>query len=97
MKEMFDPCVNRTLELIDGQVASILKDGRSKPKVCNKDLPLSRRLRLTAHADGPCGRRIWEKRVSLSQNLRVLPGAGNWHSQASVSVRGSVNPLCMTN
>lgn len=33
MKELFDPCVNRTLELIDGQVASLIKSGRSKPKV----------------------------------------------------------------
>lgn len=38
MKEMFDPCVNRTLELIDGQVASILKNGQSKPKVRNKNM-----------------------------------------------------------
>jgi len=33
MKLVFDPCVNRTLELIDGQVASILKSGQKKPKV----------------------------------------------------------------
>jgi len=33
MIEIFDPCVNRTLELIDGQVASVLKSGKPKPKV----------------------------------------------------------------
>lgn len=30
---VMDPCVNRTLELVDGQVASLMKNGRSKPKV----------------------------------------------------------------
>jgi hypothetical protein len=34
MKQFFDPCVNRTLELIDGQIASILRSGKPKPKVC---------------------------------------------------------------
>jgi hypothetical protein len=33
MKKLFDPCVNRTLELIDGQVASVLKKGLDKPKM----------------------------------------------------------------
>ena len=32
MKELFGPCVNRTLELIDGQVASVMKAGHGKPK-----------------------------------------------------------------
>lgn len=30
---MFDPCVSRTLELVDGQVAAITKAGYGKPKV----------------------------------------------------------------
>jgi hypothetical protein len=34
MKKFFDPCVNRTLELIDGQVVSLMKNGKAKPKVC---------------------------------------------------------------
>ncbi|KUJ23235.1 uncharacterized protein LY89DRAFT_574266 [Mollisia scopiformis] len=29
---IFDPCVNRILELIDGQVAAVLKSGNRKPK-----------------------------------------------------------------
>ncbi|KAH7141116.1 hypothetical protein EDB81DRAFT_692772 [Dactylonectria macrodidyma] len=33
MKKLFDPCVNRTLELIDGQVASVMKAGLGKPKM----------------------------------------------------------------
>jgi hypothetical protein len=33
MKKVFDPCVNRTLELIDGQVASVMKGNLSKPKM----------------------------------------------------------------
>ena len=33
MKEIFDHCVNRTLELIDGQVASIIQSGKPKPKM----------------------------------------------------------------
>jgi hypothetical protein len=33
MKQVFDPCVNRTLELIDGQVASVMKAGHGKPKM----------------------------------------------------------------
>jgi len=33
MEKLFDPCVNRTLELIDGQVASVLKAGLGKPKL----------------------------------------------------------------
>ncbi len=32
MKKLFDPCMNRTLELIDGQVASVVKTTGSKPK-----------------------------------------------------------------
>ncbi|KAH8659361.1 hypothetical protein BGZ60DRAFT_382721 [Tricladium varicosporioides] len=33
MKAVMNPCVNRTLELVDGQVAALIKNGRSKPKV----------------------------------------------------------------
>jgi hypothetical protein len=33
MKKMFEPCVNRTLELIDGQVASIMRAGHGRPKM----------------------------------------------------------------
>ncbi|ORY18798.1 hypothetical protein BCR34DRAFT_472752 [Clohesyomyces aquaticus] len=33
MRDIFDPCINRTLELIDGQIASILRAGRVKPKM----------------------------------------------------------------
>ncbi|KAF2685161.1 actin-like ATPase domain-containing protein [Lentithecium fluviatile CBS 122367] len=33
MREIFDPCVNRTLELIDGQIASIIRAKRNKPKM----------------------------------------------------------------
>lgn len=33
MRAIMDPCVNRTLELVDGQVASLVKGGRAKPKV----------------------------------------------------------------
>lgn len=33
MKSFFDPCVNRTLELIDGQVAGVLKRHGVMPKV----------------------------------------------------------------
>ncbi|CAM1509097.1 Fc.00g028360.m01.CDS01 [Cosmosporella sp. VM-42] len=33
MKKFFDPCVNRTLELIDGQVAAVMKAGLGKPKM----------------------------------------------------------------
>ncbi|KAF2463990.1 actin-like ATPase domain-containing protein [Lindgomyces ingoldianus] len=33
MREIFDPCINRTLELIDGQIASVLRKGRNKPKM----------------------------------------------------------------
>ncbi len=33
MQQVFDPCVNRTLELIDGQVASVMRAGHGKPKV----------------------------------------------------------------
>jgi len=33
MQQVFDPCVNRTLELIDGQVDSVMKAGLGKPKV----------------------------------------------------------------
>ncbi|KAM7198281.1 hypothetical protein V8F33_005072 [Rhypophila sp. PSN 637] len=33
MQQVFDPCVNRTLELIDGQVASVMNAGLGKPKM----------------------------------------------------------------
>jgi hypothetical protein len=33
MKKIFDPCVNRTLELIDGQVMDMMKNAKVKPKV----------------------------------------------------------------
>ncbi|KAK4161725.1 hypothetical protein QBC43DRAFT_357267 [Cladorrhinum sp. PSN259] len=33
MQQVFLPCVNRTLELIDGQVASVMKNGLGKPKM----------------------------------------------------------------
>ncbi|KAH8678766.1 hypothetical protein BGZ60DRAFT_401802 [Tricladium varicosporioides] len=33
LKEIFNPCVNRTLELIDGQIAAILSSGHRKPKL----------------------------------------------------------------
>jgi len=33
MKKVFDPCINRTLELVDGQVAAVMKAGHGKPKV----------------------------------------------------------------
>ncbi len=33
MKKLFDPCVNRTLELIDGQVSAVKKKAGRKPKV----------------------------------------------------------------
>ncbi|KAK0726065.1 hypothetical protein B0H67DRAFT_480099 [Lasiosphaeris hirsuta] len=33
MQQMFDPCVNRTLELIDGQVDSVMKAGLGKPSM----------------------------------------------------------------
>lgn len=34
MKSFFDPCVVRTLELIDEQVAAILEKYKKVPKVC---------------------------------------------------------------
>jgi len=39
---MFDPCVNRTLELIDGQVAEIHKNG-ARVKVSHSILLVGRR------------------------------------------------------
>ncbi|KAK3332846.1 hypothetical protein B0T19DRAFT_448679 [Cercophora scortea] len=33
MRSVFDPCVNRTLELVDGQVAAVMKAGLGKPKM----------------------------------------------------------------
>ena len=33
VKSFFDPCVNRVLELIDGQVSSVMERCGSKPKV----------------------------------------------------------------
>ncbi|KAL8400786.1 hypothetical protein RB594_000976 [Gaeumannomyces avenae] len=33
MQKIFDPCVNRVLELVDGQVAAVMKAGHGKPKM----------------------------------------------------------------
>jgi tRNA A37 threonylcarbamoyltransferase TsaD len=33
MRKIFDPCINRTLELIDGQVSSVMKAKLGKPKM----------------------------------------------------------------
>jgi hypothetical protein len=55
MKDLFDPCINRTLELIDGQVASMLRKVATKPKV-NSNLimiPKSRRSNQ-CRPDGSC-------------------------------------------
>jgi hypothetical protein len=48
MKQVFDPCVNRTLELIDGQVAAVMKAGLGKPKVILLYLRLSLPSTLTS-------------------------------------------------
>jgi hypothetical protein len=42
--EIFDPCVNRTLELIDGQVEAVMQRHGVKPKVGLRSITSRRKL-----------------------------------------------------
>jgi hypothetical protein len=95
MKEMFDPCVNRTLELIDGQVASILKKGQSKPKVRNKNAAVP-----VPSSNCSCRWFLWLEglgEMSISTTKSASTAKSGALVLASLIFRTvSINRLCLT-
>ena len=70
MKSFFDPCIKRTLELVDGQVAAVMGKTGVVPKVIlsSKTLIASTKPAL----DGNCCWRFRQECVSFSQDIRIL-------------------------
>lgn len=58
MKQFFEPCVNRTLELIDGQVLDLMRRNQAKPKV---SLTLYARFQLKRIVDDSGRWRVRQK------------------------------------
>jgi hypothetical protein len=61
MKQFFEPCVTRTIELIDQQVAAIEKSSLAKPKVGPVGKPSQPRVDFGL--DDSCRRWIWSQRL----------------------------------
>jgi hypothetical protein len=88
MKKLFDPCINRTLELIDGQIASILRNGKTKPKV--GFYRHRNKFARWRHLDGHCCGRIWSKCLFVQENHRILQWTRHSSSKTSIHVSWSI-------
>ncbi|KAK6544698.1 hypothetical protein TWF694_001384 [Orbilia ellipsospora] len=75
MKQAFDPCVNRTLELIDGQVASLMKNGAGKPKMVFVVGGFGRNPYLYSQIQDYCNKRGIETRQPMFPWSAVARGA----------------------
>src|SRR4051794_27259252 len=75
MKSFFDPCINRVLELVDGQVLSVMRNFGSKPKVCRRNKIPQAAYKVGTETsyfvDGASRGRVWAKRVPVSHDLQI--------------------------
>jgi hypothetical protein len=82
MKKIFDPCVNRTLELIDGQVMDMMKNAKVKPKVIESCSSLYLNPKLISYSDDSSCRRLWPQYLPFQQNFRICSREGNCDANA---------------